>query len=72
MQLSLLDVWERHAALKLHVAEREMVTHSLIPPMVLVPVDSEGKPVEELLVRSILYEHDKARPKRDWSMPYHR
>jgi len=39
--------------------------------MVMIPVDSEGKPMQELVVRSILQELGKAK-KKDWSMPYHR
>jgi hypothetical protein len=40
--------------------------------MVLIPVDSEGRPMQELVVRSILLEVEKVKRKRDWSIPYHR
>jgi hypothetical protein len=40
--------------------------------VVLIPVDSEGKPMQELVVRGILQELDKAKRMRDWSIPYHR
>jgi hypothetical protein len=40
--------------------------------MVLIPVDSEGKPMEQFVVRSILQELERAKRKRDWSIPYHR
>jgi hypothetical protein len=40
--------------------------------MVMIPVDSEGKPMQELVVRSILRELGKVKRKKDWSMPYHR
>jgi len=40
--------------------------------MVLIPLDSEGKPMQELVVRSILQELEKVKRKRDWRMPYHR
>ena len=40
--------------------------------MVMIPVDSEGKPMQELVVRSIIQELDKAKRKKDWSIPYHR
>ena len=56
----------------LQAAESEIISHSLIPLMVLIPVDSEGKPMQELVVRSILQELEKAKTKKDWSMPYHR
>lgn len=39
----------------LHAAENEIISYSLGPAVVLVPVDSEGKPVRELLVRSTAY-----------------
>ena len=39
---------------KLHAAESEIVAYSFIPSMVLIPVDSEGKPMQELVVRNIL------------------
>ena len=69
--MPLLDVWEQHATLKLHVAESEMVAFSFIQSMVLIPVDSEGKPMQELVIRSILQELSKAKRKKDWSVPYH-
>jgi hypothetical protein len=56
----------------LHVAESEIIAHSLIPSMVMIPVDSEGKPMQESVVRSILQVLDKASRKKDWNMPYHR
>ena len=56
----------------LHVAEIEIIAHSLTPSMVMIPVDSEGRPMQELVVRSILQELDKVKRKKDWSMPYHR
>ena len=40
--------------------------------MVMIPVDSEGKPMQELVVRCILQELAKVKQKRDWRMPYHR
>jgi len=40
--------------------------------MVMIPVDSEGRPVQEFVVRGILQELETAKAKRDWSMPYHR
>jgi hypothetical protein len=40
--------------------------------MVLIPVDSEGKPMQELVIRSILQELERTKQKKDWSMPYHR
>ena len=55
----------------LHVAENEIVAYFIIPSMVLIPVDSEGKPMQELVIRSILQELDGAKQKKDWSMPYH-
>jgi hypothetical protein len=72
MQLPLLVLLEHSAALLLHAAEKEIVTHSLIPSMVLIPVDSEGKPMQELVIRSILQELERTKQKKDWSMPYHR
>jgi hypothetical protein len=33
--------------------------------MVTIPIDSEGKPMKELVVRSILQELDEAKRKRD-------
>ena len=56
----------------LHVAESEIIAHSLIPSMVMIPVDSEGKPMQESVVRSIHQVLDKASRKKDWNMPYHR
>jgi hypothetical protein len=40
--------------------------------MVMIPVDSEGKPMKVLVVRGILQELDRAKRRRDWNMPYHR
>ena len=40
--------------------------------MVMIPIDSEGKPMQEQVISSILREVDRAKLKRDWSMPYHR
>jgi len=40
--------------------------------VVMVPVDSEGKPMQELVIRDIPKELDRARGKKDWSIPYHR
>jgi hypothetical protein len=56
----------------LHVAETEIVACHIIPSMVLIPVDGEGKPMQELVIRSILEELDKTKKERDWSIPYHR
>jgi hypothetical protein len=56
----------------LHAAESEISPDSLTHTVVLIPVDSEGRPMQELVVRGILQELDKARRKKDWSMPYHR
>jgi vacuolar-type H+-ATPase subunit F/Vma7 len=53
-------------------AESEIIHYSLTPAVVLIPVDSEGKPMRELVFRSILQELDKANRKKDWSVPYHR
>jgi hypothetical protein len=55
----------------LYAVENEIITYSMIPFVVLIPVDSEGKPMEEFVVRSILKELERAKRKRDWSMPYH-
>jgi hypothetical protein len=56
----------------LHVAENEIVTYPIIPSVVMIPVDSEGKPMQELVVLNILQELEEAKRQRDWSMPYHR
>lgn len=56
----------------LHAAEKEIIAYSLTPTVVLIPVDSEGKPMQELVIRSIVKDLDATRRKRDWSMPYHR
>jgi hypothetical protein len=37
--------------------------------VVLIPVDSEGKLMQELVVRSILQELDGAKQKKDWKDP---
>jgi len=55
----------------LHASEKEIVTHSLIPSMVLIPVDSEGKPMQELVICSILQELERTKQRKDWSVPYH-
>lgn len=55
----------------LHAAESEIVAHTLIPSTVIIPVDGEGKPMQELVVRSILQELDEMKQKKDWNMPYH-
>jgi hypothetical protein len=46
--LGILPEWQ------LHVAENEIISHLLIPSMVLIPVDSESKAMLELVVRSFL------------------
>ena len=56
----------------LHAAENEIVAYPIIPSMVLIPVDSEGRPMQEMVIRSILQEVGRAKRKKDWSMPYHR
>ena len=55
----------------LHAAESEIIAYPLTPFMVMIPVDSEGKPMQELVIRSILQELYKAKRKKDGSMPYH-
>jgi len=56
----------------LHAVENEIITYSLAPTMVMIPVDSEGKPIQDLVVRSILQELERAKRRRDWNIPYHR
>jgi hypothetical protein len=56
---------------ELHVTKNEIVAYFIIPSMVLIPVDSEGKPMQEQVIRSILQELDRAKTKKDWSIPYH-
>lgn len=46
--------------------------HPLTPTVVLVPVDRQGKPMQDLVVRSKQQELDRAIRKKDWRMPYHR
>jgi hypothetical protein len=53
------------------VAETEITAQSMTPAVVLIPVDSEGKAMQEQVVRSTLRELGRAEQKKDWSMPYH-
>ncbi len=59
-------------AAELHVAESEIVSSSLMSSRVLVPVDSDGGPMKEFVIREILNELDRAKKRKDWSVPYHR
>ena len=65
------DAWQYYAAVMLHAAENEIVAYLIIPSMVMIPVDSEGKPMQDIVVRSILQELDRAKRRKDWSVPYH-
>jgi len=69
--IALSSLWSFPIAAMLHAVENEIITCSMIPFVVLIPVDSEGKPMEEFVVRSILKELERAKRKRDWSIPYH-
>jgi len=57
---------------RLRAIENEIITYSLTCAVVMIPVDRDGKPIQELVVRSILRELRNMEMKREWSIPYHR